>query len=243
MKLSLDDLLGDDEESGDDNALTTTAPSTSSRVEELLKNLDLSSDDDSASLTSPDAVPSVDLKQRPKIPLELPKKQLDLFSAKATNDQDLKALLDLFDVKEMAQEPQLREEARELLKSLPKETQREVIYKLLGSQPLVEEVQPEEHYPFAIEKLKGKKLEGFTQLLRDVSILGKVSTSEERQLLIEKYNPTEKTVLELEREKYLQQLTRTSYDYCVTEQDYHQIYTTRSRTADHFLPHPPTLPL
>lgn len=240
-KLSLDDLLHDDESSDDTIAPSTTAtpsaPSRSSKVEELLKNLDLSSDDE----VTPSSSGNETQQQRPKIPVQLSKKQIDLFTATSTTDKDMKTFLDLFEVTELPKDQQVREECREILKNLTKETQREVIYKLLGSRPLVEEVNPEQYYPFVVEKLKGKKLEEFHQLLQEVQILGRISTSEERQLLIEKYNPTDKTALEIEREEYLQQLTRTSYDYCVTEQDYDQVYTARYdeslslRYADHAL--------
>lgn len=164
---------------------------------------------------------------QPKIPIQLSKKQIDLFTATATTDEDTKTFLDFFEISELPKDQQLRLDCREILKDLPKETQREVMYKLLGTRPLVEEINPEEYYPFVIEKLKGKKLAEFHQLLQEVQILGRISTSEERQLLIEKYNPSDKTVLEIEREQYLQKLTRTSYDYCVTEHDYEQVYTTR----------------
>jgi hypothetical protein len=228
----LDDLLRDDEDSSDEEAVSAATSSTpsSSKVEELLKSLDLSSDEDtSLSGTENEDGTAQSSSAGNKIPIQLSKKQIDLFTATATEggDTNLKLLLDHFEIAELPKDQQLRQECRDILTNLSKEAQREVFYQLLGSQPLVEEVRPEQYYPFLLEKMAGKKLEECYELLKEVNILGRVSTSEERKLLVEKYDPTEKTVLEMEREEYLQQLTRTSYDYCVTETDYDQVYTAR----------------
>lgn len=225
-RLSLDDLLQDDDSSEDDLITGITPTKLPSKVEQLLKDLDLSSDESETEKETPSAdnFSLSSFNPEEKIQISLTPEQRDVLSS----NSDLKDLLSLFDLVDVPEEETRRNKCRELLKGLRREVQHEVIQTILGK-PLVEEVNPEEFYPFLIEKMPPNKLKRLYQMLKEVNILGRVSTEEERNLLKERYNPTDKTVLELEREEFLQRTTRTSYDYCVTEQEYEQVYTARQQ--------------
>mmetsp|Transcript_17398 Transcript_17398/g.18138 ORF Transcript_17398/g.18138 Transcript_17398/m.18138 type:complete len:715 (+) Transcript_17398:40-2184(+) len=243
-KLSLDDLLLDD--SSDDNSTHSNKSNRNinninnngnkaSKVEELLQNLNLSSDEEtlvkkdaknSTSTSNSDEIEISDELIEKKIPVELTKEQRELLFS--SNDPDLKKLLNHIEVSDAPIEVSKRIECREILKKLTREVQKEVIDKVYGV-PLVEEVNPEENYPFLIEKTDGILLDKLHSLLLEVNILGRISTSEERKLLVEKYNPSNKTELERIREEYLQQATRTSYEYCVSEQDFERVFNSRQQ--------------
>jgi hypothetical protein len=223
-KLSLDDLLQDDEETSEDDLFSEIASTDKpTKVEELLQNLDLSSDEsereneknaEEGLLTPPPP------EEKMRIPMSPEQRAL------LSTDSDLKEILSFFEFVDVPEEETRRNECRELLKDLRREVQHEVIQTIVGK-PLVEEVNPEEFYPFLIEKLPPKKLKRLHRMLKEVRILGRQSTEEERRLMKERYNPAEKTILELEREEFLQRTTRTSYDYCETEQEFEQVYTAR----------------
>lgn len=240
-KLSLDDLLH--ESSDEDNGMNNNKNNNNnnnnfkskSKVEELLQNLDLSSDEDTNNKKQENkSTESLfnsfsddqSTESNEKISIQLTKEQRDILSA--SNEPDLEKLLNHFNIEEAPVEVDKREECREILKKLTREVKKEVIDQIYGV-PLVEEVNPEDNYPFLIEKTDGPLLDRLHQLLLEVNILGRQSTSEERRLLIEKYDPINKTELERVREEYLQQATRTSYDFCVTKNDFENVFLSRQQ--------------
>lgn len=160
-----------------------------------------------------------------KIAVELTRAERDRLLSDP--DPELKKWLKNVDIGLVSEEEEMREECRAMLKKQRKVIQSEVMQSVLGER-FVESENPEEDFPFEIEKLSPTRLRKLFNTLKEVDILGRPSTAAERMLMVETYNPTEKTKLEQLREEYLQKCTRTSYDYCVTEQDFEAVYRTRS---------------
>eukprot|EP00602_Paraphysomonas_sp_CaronLab_P000723 CAMPEP_0185027710 /NCGR_PEP_ID=MMETSP1103-20130426/12933_1 /TAXON_ID=36769 /ORGANISM="Paraphysomonas bandaiensis, Strain Caron Lab Isolate" /LENGTH=650 /DNA_ID=CAMNT_0027561817 /DNA_START=166 /DNA_END=2114 /DNA_ORIENTATION=+ len=233
QKISIDDLLRDDDTSDDDDFLSASQGGKdgkeSSMVEDILKDEDSEQDTpakevDEVSAIEEDA--SLEVAGSPAPPIiRLTKKQRKELLSHSDNP-DLKSMLDKVEIGLVSEEDELREECRELLKFMSKAVQKEAVYSVLG-QPKVEVQDVESEFPFQINKLSGNKLVKLHKTLKEVSILGRFSTAEERQVMVEKYSPTEKNRLEQLREEYLQKATRTSYDYCVTEAEFQAVYHTR----------------
>ncbi|CAE7425847.1 unnamed protein product [Symbiodinium microadriaticum] len=222
--VSLDDLLRD--ESGDE------AEAGDEPVESVLRDLD----EDAATgadVTLNDrtaGTPDVDVSEETsteseKVYVELTRKEYA--RAMADENPTVKDLLKTqVTLGLVPLEVELKQECRQMLKKLRKVVQSEVMQQVLGER-FVEPENPEDDYPFEIERLSLKKLEKLHKAIKDVAVLGRASTAQERMLMVEKYDPAEKSKLEQLREKYLQECTRTSYDYCVTEDEFEHVYNAR----------------
>lgn len=215
--VSLDDLLreeqGSDLEGGDEP------------VENVLRGLgDDAPAGDSGTETAPAA--SADSRAGPqKVHVELTR--AELARVLADDDPTVRDLLKTqVELGLVPLEEELKQECRELLKRQRKVVQSEVMQQVLGERFVSAEV-PEEDYPFEIDRLSLKKLKKLHKVLKDVDVLGRVSTAQERLLMVQKYDPEEKNKLEQLREQYLQECTRTSYDYCVTEAEFEHVYNAR----------------
>jgi hypothetical protein len=191
-------------------------------VEDILQ--DLEEDNAKAAAAPNEGEKEPETGQQEKISVELTRAERDKLLSET--DPMLKQWLKNVDITLVSEEEEMREECRALLKKQRKVIQSEVMQSVLGER-FVEPENPEEEYPFEIEKLSPKRLRKLFNTLKEVDILGRPSTAIERQLMVEMYNPTEKTKLEQLREEYLAKCTRTSYDYCVTEDDFEAVYRTR----------------
>jgi hypothetical protein len=159
-----------------------------------------------------------------KVVIQLSKRQRDLLAKQDV--PELSQLLESVDIEPLSEEDDLRDSCLTLIKTLRKVEQRRAVYAVIGT-PAVEAVKPEEDFFEVIHHLDLQKLQKLHTMLADVSILGRVSTAQERQLMVEKYNPSEKTKLERIREEFLSNATRTSYDDCVTQADFESVYQSR----------------
>lgn len=201
-KASVEDLL----DGYDDN----TSPSAASS-DKKTKNM-------------PKIISAEDAVSKHKIPLQLSKRQRELLAKQDV--PELSQLLESVDIQPLSEEEDLRDSCLTLIKTLRKVEQRRAIYSVIGT-PAVEVIKPEEDFFEEIYHLDLVKLQKLHTMLADVSILGRVSTAQERQLMVEKYNPSEKTKLERIREEFLSNATRTSYDDCVTQSDFESVYQSR----------------
>lgn len=213
--VSLDDLLpttegGSSEEEED-----------SGDVEDILHDLD--NEDAAVSVSGADS-PSP-AQEEEKIPVQLTRAERDRILSQE-NSLEVKQFLKQFEIGLVSEEVELREECRALMKKQRKIIQSEVMQAVLGER-FVETENATDDYPYEIEKMSLKKLRKLFRTLREVDVLGRASTAAERQLMVQKYDPEEKSPLEQMREEYLQRATRTSYDYCVTEQDFEAVYQSR----------------
>ena len=156
--------------------------------------------------------------------IQLSKRQRDILAKQDV--PELSQLLAQVDVEPLAEEDELKDSCVHMIKKLRKVEQRRAIYAVTGT-PSVEAVNPEEDFIELIHQFDLDKLRKLKSILDDTIILGRVSTAQERRLMVEKYNPSDKTALERAREEYLSNATRTSYNDCVTEADFESVYQSR----------------
>lgn len=238
---SMDELLQQsisddtsDEEDSDEDSPSVAPPSSSKKskgttVEDLLDGYDDNipatgaSKDEKVDLNM-EEVSVEDAVSKEKVEIQLSKRQRDLLAKQDV--PELSQLLESVDIEPLSEEEDLKDSCLSIIKKLRKVEQRRAIYSVTGT-PAVEAVKPEEDFFEIIHHLDLMKLRKLHTILADVSILGRVSTAQERQLMVEKYNPSEKTKLERIREEYLSNATRTSYDDCVTEADFESVYQSR----------------
>jgi len=228
--LTVDELLQqniNDEDSSDEDSDVDVTPSSNrqstkkSSVEDILKGLsDDAAQEDNSSPSTEEAAGSNDKKTQ----IFLSKRQIELLLKQDVEELD--ELMDMVDIQPLPEEGDLRDECKTTIKKLRKVEQRRAIYRVVGT-PAVESVNPEEDFYEIIDNLNLPELKKLHTILNDVSILGRVSTPSERELMVEKYNPTDKTKLEIVREEFLASATGTSYDDCVTQADFESVYQSR----------------
>lgn len=240
-KLSIDELLqstsnDDSDDDSSDEELSSPAkksPQTQS-VEDLLDGYD---DDEAEAATAASASkevdeavfsqvqsPPEDVVSTEKVPIQLSQRQRELLAKQ--DIPELTRLLESVDIEPLSEEEDLRDSCCVLIKKLRKVEQRNAVYAVTGT-PTVETVNPEADFFEAIQLMDLPKLRKLHDILADVSILGRVSTAQERMLMVERYNPSDKTKLERIREEFLANATRTSYDDCVTQADFESVYQSR----------------
>jgi hypothetical protein len=238
LQQSISDDTSDEEDSDEDISAAASSssgkkpPAKSAKaksVEDLLDGYD-----DNVPASAPNKQQEVDVSMeeespedavsKEKVSIQLSKRQRDLLSKQDV--PELTQLLESVDIEPLSEEEDLRDSCLTIIKKLRKVEQRRAIYAVTGT-PAVETVKPEEDFYEVIHHLDLTKLQKLHTILADVNILGRVSTAQERQLMVEKYNPSEKTKLERIREEFLANATRTSYDDCVTQADFESVYQSR----------------
>ena len=234
LQQSISDDTSDEEDSDEDSPSSSSSKASAASkkpttVEDLLDGYD-----DNIPATEGSKDEKVHMKQeevsledsisKEKVPIQLSKRQRDLLAEQDV--PELSQLLESVDIEPLSEEEDLKDSCLTIIKKLRKVEQRRAIYTVIGT-PAVETVKPEEDFFEIIHHLDLLKLRKLHTILADVSILGRVSTAQERQLMVEKYNPSEKTKLERIREEFLSNATRTSYDDCVTEADFESVYQSR----------------
>lgn len=230
LQQSINDDTSDEEDSDDElSSEKKTTPSKTASVEDLLDGYDEKAHKAAKSPVQEDTVVAVEpsaeeLISKEKVPVQLSQRQRDLLSKQ--DIPELSKLLESVDIEPLSEEEDLKDSCWNIMKKLSKAEQKRALYSVTGT-PVVEAVKPEEDFFEVIHKLDVQKLRKLDSVLVDVSILGRVSTAQERQLMVEKYNPSEKTKLERVREEFLANATRTSYDDCVTQADFESVYQSR----------------
>jgi hypothetical protein len=228
LQQSISDDTSDEEDSDEDTSKKSSSDKTKS-VEELLDGYD----DNVASPTGATEDESVesakelspeDAVQNQKVAIQLSRRQRELLAKQDV--PELTKLLETVDIEPLSEEDDLKDMCLAIIKKLRKVEQRKAVYAVTGT-PAVETVDPESDFFEAIHNMDLPKLRKLHTILADVSILGRVSTAQERQLMVERYNPSEKTKLERVREEFLANATRTSYDDCVTEADFESVFQSR----------------
>jgi hypothetical protein len=241
--LSMDELLqesiGDDtsdEEDSDEESAggagvtrkpTAASVARSKSVEDLLDGYD---DHVPTTAAQNEEVDTNTSKEEPvevsdeKVSVQLSQRQRELLAKQDV--PELSQLLEMVDIEPLSEEEDLRDTCLSIIKKLRKVEQKRAIYAVIGT-PAVETVKPEEDFFEVIHNLDLDKLLKLHTILADVHVLGRVSTAQERLLMVEKYNPSEKTKLERIREEFLANATRTSYDDCVSQADFESVYQSR----------------